>query len=157
MKLRVLTLAGLLALGASAGCDKKSEEAKRDEPGTSAAEKPREPDNTGVNERDRSDKTVTVVDQKENEKDLEITQQIRKAVIADDSLSTKADNVKIITADAVVTLRGPVENAAEKASIEKKARAVAGVTRVVNLLEVDADEDDDEAKDKADESKGKAR
>ena len=154
MKMRLVTLAGLLALGASVGCDKKNDEAKTEEPAARTPEAPREPDNTGKNERDRGGNTVTVGDQKENEKDLGITQQVRKAIIDDDSLSTKADNVKVITADGVVTLRGPVESAAEKASVEKKARAVAGVTRVVNQLEVDADDDDDDDDEK---SKGKAR
>ena len=66
-------------------------------------------------------------DQSENEADRTITQNIRKAITADDSLSTNAKNVKIITNDGTVTLRGPVKSEKEKADIEAKAKQVAGV------------------------------
>ncbi len=65
-----------------------------------------EPDNTGRNVRDRNEATKTPGDQSENEADRTITQNIRKAITADDSLSTNAKNVKIITNDGTVTLRG---------------------------------------------------
>jgi osmotically-inducible protein OsmY len=65
-----------------------------------------------------------------------ITQAIRKAVVADKALSTKAHNVKIITADGVVTLRGPVNSAEEKDKIAAKAKSVAGVKSVENKLEI---------------------
>ena len=48
-----------------------------------------------------------------------------------------AHNVKIITRDGVVTLRGPVENASEKTSVAAKAQKVAGVKRVDNQLEIE--------------------
>jgi hyperosmotically inducible periplasmic protein len=94
------------------------------------------PDNTGRNVRDRGGDTKTPGDQSESEADRTVTQQIRKAVVADDSLSIMAKNVKIITADGVVTLRGPVQNPHEKATIEAKARQLAGVNKVDNQLEV---------------------
>ena len=93
-------------------------------------------DNSGKNVRDRNDSHVTAGDQANNKTDTAITQQIRKAVVADKGLSTNAHNVKIITANGVVTLRGPVKSASEKASIEEKAKQAAGVTRVDNQLEV---------------------
>ena len=58
----------------------------------------------------------------------------------DDSLSMTAKNVKIITADGVVTLRGPVKTAAEKATIAKLAEANAGSAKVMDQLEVKASE-----------------
>lgn len=94
------------------------------------------PDNSGKNVRDRDTAAVTAGDQSNDKSDLTITQQIRKAVMADKALSTNAQNVKIITADGVVTLRGPVKSAGEKASIAAKAKHVAGVTRVDNQLEI---------------------
>jgi len=94
------------------------------------------PDNTRVNERDRESSALTPLDQKENETDLKITQRIRKAVVADDSLSFTAKNVKIITRDGQVTLRGSVKKAEEKTAIEKVARDVAGPGKVVNELEI---------------------
>jgi hyperosmotically inducible periplasmic protein len=95
-----------------------------------------EPDNSGRNVRDRDDQNKTTADQSENEADRTITQNIRRAVTADDSLSTNAKNVKIITNNGMVTLRGPVKSEKEKAEIEAKAKQVAGVKSVDNQLEV---------------------
>ena len=95
-----------------------------------------EPDNSGRNVRDRDDQNKTTGDQSENEADRTITQNIRRAVTADDSLSTNAKNVKIITNNGMVTLRGPVKSEKEKAEIEAKAKQVAGVKGVDNQLEV---------------------
>ncbi len=95
-------------------------------------------DNTGVNTRDQDGKTLTVFDQSETEGDRKITATVREMIVSDDSLSTNAQNVKIITIAGVVTLRGPVETKAEKASIESKAKSVAGVTKVNNQLDAKA-------------------
>ena len=92
-------------------------------------------DNSGKNVRDRNG-APTSGDQSNAKSDVAITQEIRKAVVADKTLSTNAHNVKIITADGVVTLRGPVKSAAEKATIGAKAQQAAGVTRVDNQLEI---------------------
>jgi hyperosmotically inducible periplasmic protein len=93
-------------------------------------------DNSGKNVRDRKDGAPTSGNQSNAKSDVAITQEIRKVVMADKSLSTNAHNVKIITADGVVTLRGPVKSAAEKATIEAKAKQAAGVSRVDNQLEI---------------------
>jgi osmotically-inducible protein OsmY len=68
--------------------------------------------------------------------DQEITRQIRVAVIGDKTLSTYAHNVKIITQNGMVTLRGPVRSEAEKRSIEAKAKTVVGAAQVKNDLTV---------------------
>jgi osmotically-inducible protein OsmY len=94
------------------------------------------PDNTGRNVRDRNDATLTPGDQSESAADRSLTQEIRKAVVADDGLSTTAKNVKIITVDGRVTLRGPVNTAQEKAAIAAKAQRIAGATMVDDQLEV---------------------
>jgi hyperosmotically inducible periplasmic protein len=94
------------------------------------------PDNTGRNVRDRGGDTLTPGDQSENQADRTLTQQIRKAVVADDSLSTTAKNIKIITNNGVVTLRGPVQDSHEKAKIEAKAQQFAGTGKIDNQLEV---------------------
>ena len=96
-------------------------------------------DNSGKNVRDRDSRTLTSGDQSNDKDDVRITQEIRKAIIADAQLSTDAHNVKIITVGRIVTLRGPVKSAAEKAKIETKAAHVAGVSRVENDLEVASD------------------
>jgi hyperosmotically inducible protein len=95
-------------------------------------------DNSGRNARDANDAAVTAEDQSNSEADLKITQAIRQAVTADDSLSVNAQNVKIITNGGVVTLRGPVKSEQERANVAAKAQQVSGVTRVNNQLEVAA-------------------
>jgi osmotically-inducible protein OsmY len=93
-------------------------------------------DNTARNVRDRAGDTLTPADQSETEADRGISQNIRKAIMADESLSVTAKNIKIITVNGVVTLRGPVNSEQERDSIAEKARAVGGVQSVVNQLEV---------------------
>jgi osmotically-inducible protein OsmY len=93
-------------------------------------------DNTRVNERDREANALTPMDQSEAESDRDLLARIRKAVIADDSLSFTAKNVKIITRDGRVTLRGSVNNERERTTIERAAQEAAGADRVVNQLEV---------------------
>jgi hyperosmotically inducible protein len=90
------------------------------------------PDNTKVNK----DHGVTADQQKNGKGDREITKEIRKSIMAEKSFSTYAHNVKIITANGMVTLRGPVRSDDEKASIEAKAKAVTGVSDVKNELSV---------------------
>ena len=94
------------------------------------------PDNTGRNVRDRDDANKTPGDQAENEADRTITQNVRQALTNDDSLSTDGKNVKVVTSDGNVTLRGPVKSDKEKSEIENKAKQIAGVKNVDNQLEV---------------------
>jgi hyperosmotically inducible periplasmic protein len=93
-------------------------------------------DNTGTNVRDRDDAAVTPGDQGSSDTDLRLTREIRRAVTDDDALSVNAQNVKIVTRDGVVTLRGPVDSPQEKDQVAAKAAAVSGVKRVDNQLEV---------------------
>lgn len=95
-------------------------------------------DNSGRNVRDRDDRTLTPIDQGGSESDRSITQRIRQAVVGDDDLSMNAKNVKIITVDGVVTLRGPVKSAGEKAKVASLSAKAAGVKRVDNQLEIEA-------------------
>ena len=93
-------------------------------------------DNTARN-ADTSVLAETPTSQSESKADIDTTAAIRKAVVDDKALSVNAHNVKIMTSNGVVTLRGPVKSEDEKKSIEAKAKQVAGVTRVENLLEVE--------------------
>jgi hyperosmotically inducible protein len=95
-----------------------------------------QPDNTKVNERDTNTAAPTPGDQGNNATDLKITQQIRQAVMADGALSFTAKNVKIITQNGKVTLRGPVKSEDERSRIDAAARKVAGAVQVDNQLEV---------------------
>jgi osmotically-inducible protein OsmY len=97
----------------------------------------RPPDNTGVNERDRNNRTITPPDQAEGSNaDRNLAAEVRKAITEDSSMSLSARNVKVVVLGGRVTLRGPVESQAEREAVEAKARSVAGVTGVDNQLEV---------------------
>jgi hyperosmotically inducible periplasmic protein len=95
-------------------------------------------ENTERNVRDKAGTTLTPEDQKETKKDIKITAHIRKAVVKVKSLSVDAHNVKIITRNGVVTLRGPVESAAESMKVEKITKHTRGVVRIDNQLEIKA-------------------
>jgi hyperosmotically inducible periplasmic protein len=95
------------------------------------------PDNTAVNKRDKNPGEVTADQQKMNPADRDLVAKIRKSVIADKSLSTYAHNVKIISQDGTVTLKGPVRSDDEVKSIVAKATDVTGsADKVVNQLSV---------------------
>jgi hyperosmotically inducible periplasmic protein len=101
-----------------------------------AADDKTKPDNTAINERDRSSETQTSGDQSNSSADLKITQAIRQALMKDSELSTTAKNIKIITTNGQVTLRGPVKNAQEKAKIDQLARSAAGGAKIDDQLDV---------------------
>jgi len=88
-------------------------------------------DNTGINKRDTSPKELTAGQQGQTKEDRDITQKIRQAVVDDKSLSTYAHNVKIITVDGMVTLKGPVRSEDEKRTIEEKAGHIAGKDKII--------------------------
>ena len=97
-------------------------------------------DNTKVNERDRSKSEPTADQQKDNRSDRDITQQIRKSIMNDKSLSSYAHNVKIVTQNGQVTLKGPVRSEDEKRTIETKATEVAGENKVTSELNVKSEQ-----------------
>ena len=93
-------------------------------------------DNTAINQRDRSGETETSGDHSNGSSDLKITQAIRQALMKDSELSMTAKNVKIITNNGQVTLRGPVKNAQEKAKIDQLAKSAAGGAKIDDQLDV---------------------
>lgn len=120
MKLHIVALAVTAALGASA-CKAKPED--------------KAADNTAQNQRDKS--AVPTADQAgQSKSDVEVAAAVRKSLVGDSSLSTNAHNCKVIVNGGVVTLTGPVASADEKMKVETAATGVAGVTKVVNQLEV---------------------
>jgi hyperosmotically inducible periplasmic protein len=133
MKYATILVLGTIAMG----CDQDDRtrtdtQIEANRPATSANAAP---DNTDKNERDRSGAALTSGDQGGSEADRTLTQRVRQGVVDDDTLSTTGKNVKIITVDGVVTLRGPVKTAAEKAAIASIAQGVSGVKSVDNQLE----------------------
>ena len=101
-----------------------------------AADEKTNSDNTVTNKRDRSGETNTSGDQSNSSADLKITQAVRRALMKDGELSTTAKNIKVITANGQVTLRGPVNNAQEKAKIDQIARSAASGAQIVDQLDV---------------------
>jgi hyperosmotically inducible periplasmic protein len=92
-------------------------------------------DNSKANQQDQNT-AMTAAQQKENSSDREITRQIRRAIIKDKSLSTYAHNVKVITRDGTVTLKGVVRSDEEKQTVETKAKEVVGDGKVTDELQV---------------------
>lgn len=106
----------------------KSEETRADVPAA---------DNTATNRRDCEKGEKTADQQKNDKSDVELAAEIRRAVMADKSLSTNAHNAKIIVENGQVTLKGPVASSAEKATLERKAvEAVGRGGRVTNELQL---------------------
>jgi hyperosmotically inducible protein len=121
----------LLLPACVAGCDTKMGSGSAGSYGSAAR------DNTAVNVRDRDAANKTPINQNENKTDIDITAEIRRQVV-DTKMSIDAQNVKIMTQDGRVTLRGPVKTAEEKTQIVDIARRVAGADRVEDQLEVAA-------------------
>jgi osmotically-inducible protein OsmY len=140
MKAVVIVVASALAL-ASFACSKPGERASQGRAAdsgntaTSAGGAAGAADNTGINDRDRQ-ATTTPLDQGSSPVETSITASIRRGIMADESLSLDAQNVKVITAGSTVTLRGPVKSDQAKVAIANIARRTAGVKDVDNQLEV---------------------
>lgn len=94
------------------------------------------PDNSKTNQGDANTGAVTSDQQKMNPADRNITKQIRSAIFKDKSLSSYAHNIKIITQDGKVTLKGPVRTDDEKANVEAKAATVVGASNVTSEIQV---------------------
>jgi osmotically-inducible protein OsmY len=105
-------------------------------PATPAGQATPSADNTRMNNRDQGSTGDTAQAQSNAKADRELLAAVRRSVVKDKSLSTTAHNVKILAANGVVTLRGPVKSEAEKAQIEALAKQVAGVTSVQNNLDI---------------------
>jgi osmotically-inducible protein OsmY len=93
-------------------------------------------DNTRINQRDRDPGEATADQQKANPADRDLTSKIRKAIVDDKTLSTYAHNVKVISQNGTVTLKGPVRSDADMKSILAKAQDMAGADKVVNEMAV---------------------
>ena len=121
---RLLLPLGALALGASLMAAPAVQQQDPQQPA---------PDNT---KRNKNQTDPSADQQKMNPADRAITQKIRKAIHEDKSLSTYAHNIKIISQDGKVTLRGPVQSEDEKRNLQAKAAEVAGQDNVTNQLEI---------------------
>jgi osmotically-inducible protein OsmY len=93
-------------------------------------------DNSKMNQGDASKGAVTADQQKMNTADRDITKNVRSSILEDKSLSTYAHNIKVITQDGKVTLKGPVRSDDEKANIKGKAVAIVGTDNVVDEMTV---------------------
>lgn len=133
--MRYFSIAILIAMGCI-GCDQPNNPTINNSVKQDGTKTMVDRDNTAVNKRDRDSEAKTPLDQNENKLDIGITADIRKRVV-DTKMSVNAQNVKIITQDGKVTLRGPVKTADEKSRIEEIARSVAGENNVDSQLEIE--------------------
>ncbi|MEO7934156.1 MAG: BON domain-containing protein [Chthoniobacterales bacterium] len=116
-------------------------------PGVSSADKsaedqpdaPKDKDNTAQNQRDKSGETLTPEDQSNTPEDIQLTAAIRRSLVKDDALSMNAKNIKVITIQGAVTLRGTVNSEDEKNKIAATAKGVQGIKELKNELEVKKD------------------
>ena len=127
MRANSICVAGALALGLLLGAAPKLDAVQNQPPAS---------DNTKMNKRDRNTAEPTADRAKNGVSDRDIMQKIRKAVVDDQSLSTYAHNVKIVSQDGRVTLKGPVRSQEEKRSVEEKAKEVAGAGNVTNEMSI---------------------
>ena len=93
-------------------------------------------DNSKMNKSATNNTTQTAERQKNGKGDRDLTAQIRKSIYGDKTLSIYAHNVKIITRNGMVTLKGPVRSDDEKAAVEKYATQAAGDGKVTDNLTV---------------------
>lgn len=82
------------------------------------------------------EQSLTAEDQGNSPTDRALTSRIRIALIENDQLSVSGKNVKIITQNGKVTLRGSVASDAERATIHDAAESIAGKDNVSDHLEV---------------------
>ena len=90
------------------------------------------PDNSAQN----ANQNQTAQSQSNAQTDRETTAKVRKAIIADKDLSTYAHNIKIITQNGTVTLKGPVKSDDEKQKIETDVAGVISRDSMVDQLTV---------------------
>jgi len=90
------------------------------------------PDNTKKNATEQK----TAEEQGGSATDREMTKNIRREMVKNDSLSSMAKNTKVITVGGNVTLRGPVHSEEEKTTIASIAEKIAGKGKVTNHLEI---------------------
>src|SRR6476646_9811666 len=90
------------------------------------------PDNSAQNKN----QDQTAQNQSSAASDRELTAKVRKAIIADKDLSTYAHNIKIITQNGTVTLKGPVKSQDEKTKIENDVAAVVAHDNIVDQITV---------------------
>jgi osmotically-inducible protein OsmY len=90
------------------------------------------PDNSGMN----ADHKKTADDQSNSSPDRLTTAKVRKVIVADKELSSYAHNIKIITTNGKVTLKGPVKSEEEKQRIISDLANVIPAEDVNNQLTV---------------------
>jgi osmotically-inducible protein OsmY len=89
-----------------------------------------------MNQQDRAPSAVTADQQKNNKSDIQLSREIRHALTSDKSLSTYAHNIKVISQNGKVTLKGPVRSDDEKSAVLTKATQVAGQSNVNDEMTV---------------------
>jgi hyperosmotically inducible protein len=90
------------------------------------------PDNSSQNKAS----TETADNQANSKADRQTTAKIRKAIVGEKDLSNYAHNIKVITINGQVTLKGPVQTEDEKQKVASLAASVVPPDKIVNELTV---------------------
>ncbi len=102
------------------------------EPPSQAGTAQTAPDNSNQNKN----QAPTADNQSNAQSDRMTTAKIRKAITADKTLSTYAHNVKIITLNGAVTLKGPVKSDEEKQKVASMAANIVSANKITDELTV---------------------
>jgi hyperosmotically inducible periplasmic protein len=131
--MRSAVMMGVALAIAATACGDRSEQRAQDDDASARMEERRD---GNTESPDVASGPPTASDQPNNETDLELIATIRRDLVADDTLSTSAQNVTIVADGGNVTLQGRVESADEKARVEAAARQAPGVRQIDNQIEV---------------------
>lgn len=80
--------------------------------------------------------STTVIQQDSIKSDEDITKAVKQAILGDKELAKLMNQITVKSEKGVVTLSGSVDNSMAKSNLEAKAKAVLGVQKVVNNIEV---------------------
>ena len=95
------------------------------------------PDNSAQNEKTQNKNVMIPTDQGDSEKDQQITKDIRSSIVGTD-MSFNAKNIKIITKDERVFLKGVVETSSEHQAVLKIARNHAKSAMITDEIKVNS-------------------
>lgn len=129
---RLAVASGLVLAFAVAPTTVRAQDQSAESSQTAAPDSSHRVDNSAQNKGHHK----TADKQLNNHSDLQITKQVRQAIIADKSLSMYGHNIKVITRNGVVTLKGPVHSAEEKQALMTDAQSAAGGGTVSDQITV---------------------
>ncbi len=93
-------------------------------------------DFSAISMRDDAGAAILAAEEGNDKSDLRIARALREAINDDKVLASLGQNIRIESRNGEVTLRGPVNNDAQRLRLAQLALNTAGVTGVNNELDV---------------------